>query len=167
MAGVTFLAKAGVKAGRRTYIHGGGAKAESAYHKNRILNIWLYPLKKAGKSAENLLPAAGWRLYIKNFYSAVTGHASILKKTSEFLLPFNRPPLYIQNRLICALRALSRKAGRLLHIQKISCQTIGSSQAGQQNAQRPTQQSRTPPPPEAYYQYGWTDEMADEGLPFN
>lgn len=46
-------------------------------------------------------------------------------------------------------------------------QNQSSSQAGQQNAQQAVQRNPPPPPPEAYYQYGWTDEMTDEGLPFN
>lgn len=42
-------------------------------------------------------------------------------------------------------------------------QEQGNGQTGQQN----TRQSQPPAPPETYYQYGWADEMTDEGLPFN
>lgn len=49
-------------------------------------------------------------------------------------------------------------------------QDQGNAQQRQQdsrNMQQPANPAPQQAPPDVYYQYGWTDELTDEGLPFN
>ena len=49
-------------------------------------------------------------------------------------------------------------------------QNQGNTQQRPQNGRNRQQPANPAPPqapPDAYYQYGWTDELTDEGLPFN